>query len=80
MYYTNGTRKHWGKFKRGCKIEKVDTGLIDLDLVVMGVIKGSGKNSNYFATYLLGTYIDDKLYPVSKLGSGFTEDELSYFT
>jgi ATP-dependent DNA ligase len=46
----------WGKFKRGCKIDQENTGTIDLDLVVMGVIYGEGKRNPFFATFLLGAY------------------------
>lgn len=37
LYYTNQSRVHWGKLKKGCKLEDQDTQHIDLDLVLMGV-------------------------------------------
>lgn len=74
IYSTNGSRKHWGKLKKGCKIDETDTGSIDLDLVVMGVEKGKGKKSKQFGAFLLGAYLGDRLYPITKVGSGFTDE------
>ncbi len=73
MYFTNGSRRHWGKFKKGCKIENSDTGQIDLDLVLMGFSFGQGKRSNFFSAYLVGVYHEGKLFPVCKVGTGFTD-------
>lgn len=72
-YYTNGTRKHWGKLKKGFKQSESDSQEMDLDLVVMGVDYGQGKRSNYFGSFLLGVYHDGKYHAVSKVGSGFSE-------
>ena len=74
MYYTNGTRKHWGKMKKGCRIHQSDTGSIDLDLILMGADYGKGKRKSTFATFLLGIYHEGKIYPVSRVGSGFKEN------
>lgn len=54
----------------------MDTGKIDLDLVVMGADFGAGKKSKVFAGFLMGTYHEGNLHPVSRLGSGFTNEEL----
>ena len=67
QYYTNGTRKHWTKVKKGCRIDKTGTGSIDLDLVVMGVDPGKGKNSLLFSNFLLGAYHQGKLYPITRV-------------
>ena len=74
LYYTNGTRKYWGKMKKGCKIRSIDTGFIDLDLIVMGADYGQGKKKNLLATFLLGVYHEGKIYPISRVGSGFTDE------
>jgi ATP-dependent DNA ligase len=58
----------------------MDKGRIELDLVVMGVIYGEGKYSKYFATYLLGAYLNGKLHPVSRVGTGFMEQQLEELT
>ena len=76
-YYTNGTRKYWGKLKKGCRISQKDTGSIDLDLIVMGADFGQGKRSRLFSTFLLGVYHEGSIYPVSRVGTGFTDDQLT---
>jgi ATP-dependent DNA ligase len=38
----------------------------------MGVAYGQGKRTSYLSSFLIGLYLDDKLYPITKLGSGFT--------
>jgi len=59
--------------KKGIKIAETDTGLIDVDLVVMGASYGEGKRSEFLSTFLVGTYHEGKLYPISRIGTGFTE-------
>lgn len=66
--------------KKGCQIEDTDTGEIDLDLVVMGVDTGKGKKSSTFAAFLLGAYHEGQLYPITKVGSGFTDQEAEDLT
>lgn len=46
----------------------------------MGAFRGEGKRSQFFATYLVGVYHNNKLYPVCKVGSGFTDAQLEEYT
>ena len=72
LYYTNRSRKHWGKLKKGCKLTGEDTQSIDLDLVVMAIENGQGKRSDKFGSCLLGVYYEGQYHAVSKVGSGFS--------
>ena len=49
---------------------------MDLDLVVMGVDYGKGKRKDVFGSFLLGVYHEGGYYPISKVGSGFSEELL----
>jgi ATP-dependent DNA ligase len=78
-YYTNDSRSHWKKLKRGfasnrdARISKVE-----LDLIVMGANRGQGsKNSRHFTSYLLGASYQGKILPVSNVGSGLTEEMMA---
>lgn len=42
----------------------------------MGVSYGQGKRSPFFAAYLVGVYHEGKLFPVCKVGTGFTDEQL----
>jgi ATP-dependent DNA ligase len=46
----------------------------------MGIYYGQGKRSQFIAAYLVGTYENEKLYPVSKVGTGFTDEKLEQYT
>ncbi|RLF95225.1 DNA ligase, partial [Thermococci archaeon] len=61
---------------------KVKPGGDTLDLVVVGAFYGKGKRAGVFGSYLLAARDEesDKLLTVSKLGSGFTDDELKELT
>lgn len=74
FYYTNQSRIHWGKLKKGCKLKDQDTQQIDLDLVLMAVEYGQGKRSDVFGSFLMGIYHEGEYYAISKVGSGFTEE------
>lgn len=61
---------------------KVKPGGDTLDLVVVGAFYGKGKRAGVFGSYLLAARDEEsgKLLTVSKLGSGFTDDELKELT
>ncbi len=42
----------------------------------MGADYGKGKKSNFLSSFLLGIRNGDKIIPISKVGSGFTDDDL----
>lgn len=46
----------------------------------MGANYGEGKRSKVLSTYLVGTFHEGKLYPVSRIGSGFSDELLEHFT
>ncbi|MBK7386810.1 MAG: hypothetical protein IPI63_08830 [Methanothrix sp.] len=65
--YLPGTRSQdWVKIKKSLK----------LDLVVGGYIPGKGDRRPYFGGLLLGAYSQGKLTYISRVGSGFTDEEL----
>ena len=65
--YLPGIRSQdWVKIKKSLK----------LDLVVGGYIPGKGDRRPYFGGLLLGAYSQGKLTYISRVGSGFTEEEL----
>lgn len=79
FYFTNESRSHWKKLKRGFAANRdARISKIELDLVVMGANRGQGaKNSRHFTSYLLGTPHDGKILPVSNVGSGLTEEMMA---
>lgn len=69
--YLPGTRSpDWVKIKKSLK----------LDLVVGGYIPGKGDRLPYFGGLLLGACSQGKLVYISRVGSGFTEEELEDIT
>lgn len=73
-YYTNDSRTHWKKLKRGFTNNR-DTRIskIQLDLIVMGANKGKGSNNTkLFTSFLLGAKYQNKIIPISAVGTGFT--------
>ena len=46
----------------------------------MGADFGQGKRTNIMSTFLLGVYHEGKIYPISRVGTGFTDEELSNLT
>jgi len=69
--YLPGTRSQdWVKIKKSLK----------LDLVVGGYIPGKGDRTPYFGGLLLGAYSQGELVYISRVGSGFTEEELQDIT
>lgn len=69
--YLPGIRSQdWVKIKKSLK----------LDLVVGGYIPGKGDRKPYFGGLLLGAYSQGKLVYISRVGTGFTEEELQDIT
>ncbi|WP_069807776.1 ATP-dependent DNA ligase [Vulcanisaeta thermophila] len=64
----------WIKYKRDYKSELTDT----LDLVVVGAFWGRGKRAGTYGALLIAAYDPDtdQFYTVSKVGSGFTDEDL----
>jgi len=64
----------WIKYKRSYKAEIQDT----FDLVPVGAFAGRGRRAGAYGALLMATYNpkDDVFETVSKLGSGFTDDDL----
>jgi DNA ligase D-like protein (predicted ligase) len=66
--YQPGIRSpDWVKIKKRLKF----------DLVVGGYIPGQGQRTPYFGGLLLGAYVGDRLAYVGRVGSGFSQKELS---
>jgi len=69
--YLPGIRSQdWVKIKKSLK----------LDLVVGGYIPGKGDRLPYFGGLLLGAHSQGKLVYISRVGSGFTDEELEDIT
>ncbi|MCU0629899.1 MAG: ATP-dependent DNA ligase [Methanoregulaceae archaeon] len=67
--YTPGMRgKNWLKVK-----PEVDT----LDLAVVGAEWGEGKRAHYFGTFLLACQEEGQLIPLSKVATGFSDEQLA---
>lgn len=76
--YIPGNRNYWYKYK-----SKFEEGIHEtLDLVVLGVYNGKGKRDKVFGSFLLGSYDPKKnvYQPISKVGSGFTDNDLEELT
>ena len=76
--YIANSRSLWIKLKR----QSDEYGAADnLDLVVMGVYNGKGKRKEVYGSFLLGVYDQemDEYWPVTKLGTGFSEEDLAGF-
>jgi ATP-dependent DNA ligase len=46
----------------------------------MGVAYGEGKRNSVFSTFLLGAYQDKSLVPITRIGNGFSDEELGEYT
>jgi len=66
-YLAGRPKGHWYKWKRAA---------LTLDCVLMYAQRGSGKRSSYYSDYTFGVWDGDKLVPVGKAYSGFTDEEL----
>lgn len=64
----------WIKYKRDYRSELTDT----LDLVVVGAFWGRGKRAGTYGALLIAAYDPktDQFYTISKVGSGFTDEDL----
>jgi DNA ligase-1 len=75
--YTAGARNfNWIKLKRSYKGELSDT----IDVVVVGYFMGKGQRARFGIGTILGAVYDEKsdaFKTVSKIGSGFSEEELT---
>lgn len=75
--YSAGARNfNWIKLKRSYKGELSDT----IDIVIIGYFAGKGQRAKFGVGTVLGAVYDsdnDQFKTVSKVGSGFTEEELS---
>ena len=75
--YSAGARDfNWIKLKRSYRGELADT----IDVCIVGYFRGKGARAKFGVGALLGTVYDeetDSFKTVSKIGSGFTEDELT---
>lgn len=69
--YQIGVRSHeWLKIKN----------LKTADLVIVGYTPGEGQRKDFFGALALGAYSRGKLVFMGKVGTGFDEDFLKYFT
>ena len=78
-YYTNESRAHWKKLKRGF-VNNRDSRIsrLELDLILMGANRGrSFNNSTHFTSYLMGARHNGAIIPISAVGSGFSEESTS---
>jgi len=66
-YLAGRPKGPWFKWKRGA---------LTIDAVLMYAQRGSGKRSSYYSDYTFGAWAGDKLVPVGKAYSGFTDEEL----
>ncbi len=76
--YRAGAREFvWIKLKREYKSELSDT----LDLVIVGAFYGRGRRSGRYGAFLLAAYDKEKdvFETTSKIGSGFTDEDLDKF-
>lgn len=74
--YTAGARQFkWIKYKREYKSEMADT----VDLVVVGAFAGRGRRAGTYGALLMAAYDPDgdTFKTVSKLGTGFTDEDLA---
>ena len=67
IYVAGRPKGQWYKWKRDAKL---------VDAVIMYAQRGHGKRSSFYSDYTFGCWQDDKLLPIGKAYSGFTDDEL----
>ncbi len=67
LYVAGRPKGPWFKWKRGA---------LTLDTVLMYAQRGHGKRSSFYSDYTFGAWAGDRLVPVGKAYSGFTDDEL----
>ena len=54
--------------------------MIDLDLILMGADYGRGKKSKFFSSFLMGVKKGANIVPISRVGTGFSDDDLEQLT
>ncbi|GBC69494.1 DNA ligase B [archaeon HR01] len=77
--YRAGARGwQWIKYKRDYRSEMIDT----VDLVVVGAFHGRGRRTGRYGALLMASYDDERdvFQTVCKVGSGFKDEDLEYFT
>ena len=66
--YVGGRKKNiWYKLKKKPKL---------LDVILMYAQRGHGKRSSYYSDYTFGVWQNNKVIPIAKAYSGYTNDEL----
>jgi DNA ligase-1 len=66
-YIAGRPRGYWFKWKRNT---------LTLDCVLLYAQRGSGKRSSFYSDYTFGVWHEEKLVPIGKAYSGFTDEEL----
>lgn len=66
-YLAGRPRGHWYKWKRAARL---------VDCVMMYAQRGHGKRSSFYSDFTFGVWAGEKLVPVGKAYSGFTDAEL----
>ncbi len=67
LYLAGRPKGPWFKWKRGA---------LTIDAVLMYAQRGHGKRSSFYSDYTFGAWSGDRLVPVGKAYSGFTDEEL----
>jgi DNA ligase-1 len=67
IYQQGRPKGLWYKWKRDALL---------VDAVIMYAQRGHGKRSSYYSDYTFGLWDDDKIVPIGKAYSGFTDAEL----
>src|SRR5579863_4193938 len=67
LYVAGRPKGPWCKWKRGA---------LTIDAVLMYAQRGHGKRSSFYSDYTFGAWSGDRLVPVGKAYSGFTDEEL----
>ena len=75
IYHAGAREFLWIKYKRDYRVEMADT----TDLVVVGAFAGKGRRKGTYGALLMAAYNPDKdiFETVCKLGSGFSDEQLS---
>lgn len=66
-YLAGRPKGHWFKWKRDP---------LTVDAILMYAQRGHGKRSSYYSDYTFGLWKDEKILPIGKAYSGFTDEEL----
>ncbi len=74
--YRAGAREYaWMKLKREYRGELADS----LDLVIVGAFYGKGRRVGRYGAFLLACYDDGMFRTISKVGTGFSDEDLDTF-